>query len=218
MDFTYRKNINDDYNLKNLSICLDLINKKNIKKIGSGGQGEIYKVFSPKCGSAVIKIRITKVSQKVSQKLSLIEELQIEYKIMLLTNRMIKQFICPNFIITYNFNEKNKYLVMEYADGDTEILFKNTYYDENIYKSYICQVLLGLYAFNNYTMLYHRDLRPANILYKKISENIIFHYKINNKDYYVPTYGFLFMICDYGQATHIVLKNVYLTLFILIFP
>jgi hypothetical protein len=43
-------------------------------------------------------------------------------------------------------------------------------------------------------------MKPSNILYKKINENTVFHYRINDNDYYVPTYGYLFMICDYGTS------------------
>ena len=87
---------------------------------------------------------------------------------------------------------------MEYADGDAKFLFKDEYHDTKIYKSFIFQILIAIYSFTNYTMLYHRDVKPDNILYKKINENIVLHYKINDIDYYVPTYGYLFMLADFG--------------------
>jgi thiamine kinase-like enzyme len=108
--------------------------------------------------------------------------------------------MCPNFIEAYSYDNKLNLLIMEYADGDSKFLFKNVYYDTDIYKSYICQTLLSLYVFTNYTMLYHCDLKPGNILYKKINPNLIFHYKIDKSDFYIPTYGHLFMLADYGSA------------------
>jgi serine/threonine protein kinase len=204
MNLEYRNNINDDFNLKNLSVCMDLINKNKVEILGKGLQGEVFKAKSPECGSVVIKKKLIKEKDKKwkDNEEWLKEELFVEYKIMQMTNRMIKKFICPNFIQAYDFDRKLGLLVMEYADGDTKFLFKNEFYEDNIYKSYICQVLIGLYAFNNYTMLDHRDIKPENILYKKIDKNTVFHYKIGDIEYYVPTFGYLFMIADFGIANY----------------
>jgi serine/threonine protein kinase len=210
MSLRYRDNINEEYNLKNLSKCIDLVNKQDFKKINEGQQGEIFKAYSKDCGSVVIKKKLIKEEHnKWKNNVEwLKEQLIIEYKIMLLTKRMITENICPNFIMVYDYNEKNNLIIMEYADGDSRFLFKNEFYDDDIYKSYLCQVLFGIYAFNNYTMLYHRDIKPDNILYKKINKNIILHYKINDKDYYVPTFGYLFMIGDFGSVKFILSERV----------
>lgn len=202
MSLTYRNNINDNNNLKDLSKCIELINKSNFSKIGNGAQGEIFKVVSKDCGSLILKKRLIKEKDKkwADNVKWLSIQLFTEYKIMLLTNRMINKFICPNFVLAYNYNKNNNFLLMEYADGDSRFLFKDEFYEDNIYKSYICQVLFAIYAFNNYTMLYHKDVKPDNILYKKIDKNIVFHYKINGDSYYVPTFGYLFMLADYGSS------------------
>jgi serine/threonine protein kinase len=210
MSLTYRNNINDNNNLKNLSKCIELINKSNFTKISNGQQGDIFKVVSKDCGSLIIKKRIIKEKDKKwkDNQIWLIEQLLIEYKIMTLTNRMVNKFICPNFILAYDFNQNNGYLLLEYADGDSRFLFKDEFYDDNIYKSYICQSLIAMYAFNKYTTLHHRDVKPDNILYKKINKNIVFHYKINNDHYYVPTYGYLFMLTDYGSSGFLLKERV----------
>jgi serine/threonine protein kinase len=196
----YRENIEKILNLNNLSVCKDLINQNKFEKIAKGIQGEIFKAMSKDCGSIIIKRKIIKEEDQKwkNNEQWLIEELYSEYRIMQLTNRMIDKFLCPNFIKAYDY-EKGL-LIMEYADGDSKFLFKNEFYETSLYKSYICQVLISLYCFNNYTMLYHCDVKPKNILFKKINENIVFHYKFNNKDYYVPTYGYLFMLADFGNA------------------
>jgi len=202
MDFSYRDNIDDSLNLKNLSVCKDLIIQNKVEIIGKGIQGEVLKAKSKDCGSVVIKRKLIKEEDKKwkeNEKWQK-EQLLVEYKIMQLTNRIINKFICPNFIKAYDYNNDLGLIIMEYADGDSKFLFKNNYYDTKLYKSYIFQVLLSIYVFTNYTMLYHCDVKPKNILYKKINENIVFHYKIENLDYYVPTYGYLFMLADFGSA------------------
>lgn len=198
----YRNNIDDELNLKNINKCVELIDENKILFIEKGQQGEIFKVKSNECGSVIIKKKLMR-EQDTKWKNNeqwMKDELEVEYKIMLLTNRIVDNNTCPNFIKTYGFNKNVPLIIMEYADGDSNFLFKDVYYDTNIYKSFVCQVLIGIYIFNNYTMLYHRDMKPGNVLYKKINKNTIFHYKINDNDYYVPTYGYLFMICDFGVA------------------
>lgn len=200
MNLEYRDNIDDKLNLKNLSVCKDLINKNKTQILGKGLQGDVFKAMSPECGSVVIKKKRIKPEHKKwpENERWLKDELEIEYRIMQLTNRMIDKFICPNFIKAFDFNKNSGILIMEYANGDADFLFKDEYYDINVYKSFIIQILIAIYTFTNYTMLYHRDVKPANILYKKINKNIVLHYKINNRDYYVPTYGYLFMLADFG--------------------
>jgi serine/threonine protein kinase len=204
MSLKYRDNIDDNLNLKNLSICEDLINKNKTQILGKGLQGEVFKAMSPDCGSVVIKKKLIKLKDKKwpDNEQWVRDEFKVEYKVMQLTNRMIDKFICPNFIKAYEFIDSGAgILIMEYADSDAKFLFKDEYYETNIYKSFMCQILIAIYAFSNYTMLLHRDVKPDNILCKKINKNVVFHYKINNRDYYVPTYGYLFMVADFGIAS-----------------
>jgi serine/threonine protein kinase len=196
MSFEYRNNINEKLNLKNLNICKNLINQNKTEFLNKGYQGEVFKAMSNDCGCVVVK-KLKLINEKDKRKINKLKE---EYKIMLLTNRMIDNFICPNFIKVYDYNNSVPLIIMEYADGDCKFLFKDEYYDTEIYISFLFQVLMSIYCFNNYTMLYHRDVKLGNILYKKINKNIVFHYKIENKDYYIPTCGYLFMLCDFGIA------------------
>ena len=202
MSLDYRNNIDDNLNLKDLKTCISLINQNKTEFISKGHQGEVFKVTSGVCGAVVIKKKLLREEDKKWKNNDkwMSEELQIEYKIMQLTNRMINKFICPNFIKAYDFNKDIPLIIMEYADGDCKFLFRDEYQDTELYKSFLFQVLMAIYCFNNYTMLYHRDVKLGNILYKKINKNTVFHYKIKDTSYYVPTCGYLFMLCDYGTA------------------
>lgn len=202
MSLEYRNNINEKLNLKKLDVCKNLINQNKTTFLNKGQQGETYKVTSEDCGSVVVKKKLMREKDKKWKNNDkwMNEEMESEYKIMLLTNRMINKFICPNFIQVYDYNKNIPLIIMEYADGDCKFLFRDEYFDTEIYMSFLFQVLMAIYCFNNYTMLYHRDVKLGNILYKKINKNTVFHYNIENKDYYIPTCGYLFMLCDYGTA------------------
>jgi serine/threonine protein kinase len=192
----YRNNINDKLNIKNLSQCIELINTNSEKFVGKGTQGEVYKVESNSCGSAIVKKKIIKKNKLIDK-----SNFEKECKISLLATRMINSFICPNFVQSVYYSLKNLILVMEYADGDSRFLFEDNFFKTEIYETYFFQSFVGLLCFNNYLLLHHQDMKAANILYKKIDENIIFNYNINNINYYVPTYGYLFMLADFGNST-----------------
>jgi serine/threonine protein kinase len=195
MNLLYRKNINDNYNLKKLDKCLELVNK-NIKfPLSSGIQGNTYKIHSELCGSVVLKEFFLQ-----NEKNDVRKSTNLEYRVLTLLKKMINKFVCPNFIEIYYYDSKKPYILMEYADGDCRFLFKDDFYETEIYEIFICQILIGLLCLHTQTILYHRDLKPANLLYKNINKNIVFHYKINNEDYYIPTKGYLFMIADFGRA------------------
>ena len=62
---------------------------------------------------------------------------------------------------------------------------------------------MGILSLNKILKIVHRDLHLGNILYKKIKPEIIFCYIVNEKKYYVKTYGYLFMIADFGNSAEI---------------
>jgi serine/threonine protein kinase len=194
----YRDNNNDNYNLKNLTKCKELIKLNKLEFLNKGMEGEIFKVYSKYCGSVVVKKK--KFKKKYGESL-LREKLKKEYTIMKMTNELINNFVCPNFIKVFDYNEDIPLIIMEYANADSKFLFSEPkYISTEIYKSFLFQILSSIYFLNNKLKLFHRDLRVPNILYKKINPKTIFHYKINNINYYVPTFGYLFMLTDFGQT------------------
>lgn len=190
----YRNNIDSHKILLNYSECKKLIDKEDFEKLGAGSQGTIFKAMSPNCGCVVIKIYKTNIKNSKP----LIHEHKITSKI----QKLIDQYICPNYIKLIDFNYKKKYLVLEYADGDCSSLFNNEL-EFKIIKSFICQILIGLFCLHKLVKIIHNDIPLSNILFKKIKENNVFCYNINNTKFYVPTYGYLFMIADFGSSIYI---------------
>ncbi|NQX84263.1 MAG: serine/threonine protein kinase [Mycoplasmataceae bacterium] len=61
------------------------------------------------------------------------------------------------------------------------------------------QVVGGVQAAHKLHFI-HRDIKPANILYYKIKSGGYFTYVINGKNYYIPNFGYLIIINDFGIA------------------
>lgn len=106
----------------------------------------------------------------------------------------------------YDYNIKNYYIVTEYFDKDSSFLFDNIFYKQKIYDTYMIQFLMGLF-FLERKGYRHGDFKPNNILCKNTESNIIFHYKIETIDFFVPTYGYLYAIIDFGNLYPLKIKK-----------
>ncbi len=127
--------------------------------------------------------------------------------------------ICPNFIYYYYSNvlisnilllDDNKsseklYLTMEYCDG-TLVDYLKTIYDIEHYESLFFQICVSVLCMQKCLKLLHNDLHSYNILFKKINKDTIFNYNINDINYYIPSFGFLFVIIDFERS--ILLDNI----------
>ena len=64
--------------------------------------------------------------------------------------------------------------------------------------SALFQIMAGLCAIQKYAQIMHFDIKKENILYYKINPGGYFQYKILDQTFYVPNYGYLFIINDFG--------------------
>jgi serine/threonine protein kinase len=190
----YRHNINNKNNLKNLDECKKQIYDKN-KFIGKGGQGNVYKIESNKCGGVVLKTYHKKTNQ---------DEIYKEVNILDRSKKIIESNICPHFIYYYDFFKTSDNIFnifMEFADGDLEKWVKTEHSNEE-WKNMIFQFIVGVHVIQKYLKGFHSDLKPKNIFFKNIkySQNKeYFEYSINDKKYYLKNNGTLFMLADYGH-------------------
>jgi hypothetical protein len=217
----YRKNINNDHNLHNLKICKSMIkdNMDEFEKLGEGHQGMVYKIRSSDCGSIVLKKYKSNFDKNKYGNLNTLEKKRIFMETWFLhkITDLINNNICPNFIYLYyskiNINDdakhvhNNTYILMEYADANL-ITFFNTNYKYELYNSLFFQIFVAVLCIQKYLKGIHGDLSISNIFYKKINDNIVFKYIINDKTYYVPTYGYLFMIADFERSESL-LNNIH---------
>ena len=171
------------------------INDSEIEYLGKGGQGIVYLLKSLKCGSVVFKI--SNINKESSKEIFFLKKIK----------NIIDNDICPHFIYSYTqeiFDNKY-YMFMEFADGTLENWLEE-HHTVQEWKSFMFQILYGVFVLQEKLQTYHADLKPKNILYKKI-KNGYFKYIINNETYYVPTYGYLFLIADFGKSQSMLLSN-----------
>ena len=190
---SYRYNNKNYFN--NIDECIKrLDNKLNITQnnlLGKGGQGLVYKIESKECGIFAIKLFNKKNNNKIKEK---------ELFFMKKLKKIIDDNISPNFI--YMFNYKNNMIMMEYADGTLDDFLKEMIHSDEIWQNIIFQILTSILVLQKILNIYHSDIKPKNILYKKIDTSKVkyFKYIINDQVYYLPNCGYLILIGDFGLA------------------
>ena len=125
---------------------------------------------------------------------------------------IILKGICPNLPLIYNsfvskktklYLRKNEeshpsnILLMELADGTLKDYFKTKPIEEELY-SCLFQIMAGLHAVQHYGQIMNYDIKGSNILYYTVHPGGYWEYTILGNKYYVPNYGKLFVISDFG--------------------
>ena len=103
---------------------------------------------------------------------------------------------------------KNKSILIqlnELASGDLHSLLLQPVKSD--FLNIITQVYLSMMFFYYYTNSYHNDTHFGNFLYHKIKPGGYFHYNIYGKDYYLENIGYLWVVWDFGFATHFTKKK-----------
>jgi hypothetical protein len=124
-----------------------------------------------------------------------------------ITNKLVKKNICPNFIMMFSYDKSELNISMECVVGTFEYFIKNNY-DEKIFISGLFQIIYSIMILQKIIKTLHTNLVIKNIFYKKINSRIkYFKYIIDNTEYFVPTYGYLFMIGNFDKAQTLIDKK-----------
>ena len=124
-----------------------------------------------------------------------------------LTNKLIKNNICPNFIMMYGYDSKKLNIFMEKVEGTLLDFLKNIS-DDKVILSALFQIIYSIMIIQSKIKTFHTKLDMNNIFYKKINNSIkYFKYKINYDEYIIPTYGYLFMISNFDNAQTLLNNN-----------
>lgn len=127
----------------------------------------------------------------------------------LICTELVRWQVCPNFIWTVNWglckdhtdNSTGIVTVSEVAElGDLKSWCGKSNWSYAVWKSALFQIFAGIWTMQKYFDLTHRDLHWGNVFVQEIEEGGVFHYIIEGVDYYVPNFGFLFMIGDFGNV------------------
>ncbi|MBD3225507.1 MAG: tetratricopeptide repeat protein, partial [Caldithrix sp.] len=132
-------------------------------KIGSGGMGEVYKGFDTLLDRNVaIKLMHSSLMKNKEH----LERLMVEA-------RAAAKLIHPNVVTIYDIgeSEQGRYIVMEYVDGSplTELIYDQGFLNIELSRKIITQLLSAL-SLAHKNGIYHRDVKPENILISKKNE------------------------------------------------
>lgn len=139
-----------------------------------------------------------------------------EWRILRLIQSLLRSHKSQNFIYTYGLslcagcqmsNEKETrnsgycYLTfMEPANGDFNKLLKEQPLTVDFQWSFYCQLLIALCHIHSLG-IFHRDIKLANLLYKRIRPGGWFEYRIGEDVFYVQNVGILALLSDFGVST-----------------
>ena len=204
--------LKDGKNTLNKNVKLD-------KLIGIGDWGNVY--------SACLRVDKS-CHRKFAVKMSRIGEDDLKdpytetssswYEIWMLKDiikPLISVNICPNlplFIDTFLCNKCDFVFrkgdnthpcvinVMELASGDMRDYLKSGDISDKELYSALFQVMAGLHAIQMSGQILNNDIKSKNILYYDVKSGGYWHYKIGTDNFYVPNYGKMFVLNDFGVS------------------
>ena len=172
----------------------ELYNQKESQEdfiyLGKGGSGVVYRY-----GDHAIKIIPT---EKFNQS---------EYELSRYFNKLLDENITINFLRTYNLYEFDRYKVieMELASGDLYEWIEQKNGDKD-WLTMILQLLITLRIVQQRINFVHRDLKPKNILFKKLDEDITFTYRLNDRNYTIQL-NYIFYLTDFTHSRSDLITN-----------
>lgn len=198
-------------------------NAFNIGKVlGRGLQGTVYRASAViRNKKHVIVIKRTNVTRGeynkgkdavIFSKATLKKSVFIELASSQLANQLVLQGICPNFALSYHYQfvsdcnqdpqiSTKRYCSIQYneyiSNGTFQDFAKRSHREEVWYNA-IFQILAGLYALKYHFNLFHNDFHGRNLLVQKIEPGGYWIYIIDGVRYYVPNFGYVFIISDFG--------------------
>jgi hypothetical protein len=192
---------------------------KLIKLIGTGDWGNVYSSYTKNLGeNRTFAIKMSRIS-KDDLKNPYSDSSSSWYETWILKDifrPLIVKNVCPNlplfidtflcdncdFIFRQN-HESHPCIVtaVELANGDFKDYLKyGSPSTEELYSA-LFQIMAGLYAIQMSGQILNNDIKSRNILYYNVSPGGFWKYRIDNIDFYVPNYGKIFILNDFGVST-----------------
>lgn len=168
------------------------INNTKFSFLGKGGEGCVYRL-----GSLSIVMKIYKKKSHRNKEIYILKKL----------NLLMDKNICNNFLKTYT--DLNMFghpiLFMDLINGNLEN-WVEIYHNHNEWICMIFQILFGLLILQNKLKMCHSDMKPKNILFKKIEKTTT---KVSINNNHISTYEseYIFMISDFGHSQSLYLND-----------
>lgn len=180
--------------------------------LGSGCYGN---VFRSALGTKSFAVKLAKLKKDTLNAKPYSRDYSSWYEVHILKEiikPIIMNGICPNLpllIDTFACDKcsltlRNKSIhtpcvitVVELANGSLKDFFKSKPAPEEYYSA-LFQIMTGLHAIQKYGQVMNYDVKAENILYYTVETGGYWKYVIMGKKFYVPNYGKLFIINDFG--------------------
>jgi len=101
------------------------------------------------------------------------------------------------------FGNNSLCILNELCDSSLKDILTNNYIEQindSMFNSFIFQIISGIYSIHKLAKICHFDLHGGNILISNVELNGYWLYNINNNDYYIPNYGYILKIWDFGRS------------------
>lgn len=145
-----------------------------------------------------------KLYQTIYKTKTFYEPLFIEIISQTLTDQLTLQKICPHFTLNYywDYDDTNGTLFTynEYINKHTFQEWAHKKHSTDLWFNALFQIMYSLIALKRYFNMLHTDLHFQNILVYKVKSGGYWKYKLNNKTYYLPNLGYIFVLHDFGFA------------------
>lgn len=202
------KNINkmDHSTFNKINACNNVVMLGNFKLtfVGKGGDGNIYAI--DKYALKFYKTNNNKFTNEGNPK---------EMFLLKRSSEIVNNNITNTFLKIYGFLKifNHSVIIMDLVDGDLES-WTNVFHNEHEWLSMIFQLLYATFIMQTYLKVYHHDMKPKNLLFKKLTvpQNIKYVIKNSNETFeFTMRITEIFYIADFGQASSLLWnKNVFI--------
>lgn len=191
---------------KKINKCENIIRIGNFKLIfiGKGGEGIIYGIgnYAIKFYKSSKSDYTDKYTNKGNQKEMFILEESTKLVNLNVTNTFLKLHAKTRI-----FNET--VIIIDLVSGDLES-WTQEHHSDSEWKIMIFQLLYAVYIMQKCLKIYHHDLKPKNLLFKRLNEDRVIKYIINDngkENIFKIKTNTIFLITDFGQASTLLSKT-----------
>ena len=210
LDVMHKKKYCEDDILKNIELD---------ELIGLGDWGNIYSAYFKNSNpDRKIALKMTKINNNDLDNPYTKESISwYEYWMLDMFRNLIVERICPNLPLCFGtflcsehnfiFRKTRGYYpcivtAQELASGDLRKYLKYSLDipDAHIYVI-LFQIMAALHTIQINGQILNNDVKASNILFYDIKPGGYWHYKICNVDFYVPNFGKIIILNDFGVST-----------------
>ena len=117
---------------------------------------------------------------------------------------VIDTFLCKQYNFKFRKGNQDKPAVitlMELAHGDLKDYFNFCNPTDDELYSCLFQIMAGLHCIQMTGQILNNDIKARNILFYNVNPGGYWHYRLKSYDFYVPNYGKIFILNDFGVST-----------------